>query len=350
MIELTRGNLIEADAEALVNTVNCVGYMGKGIALQFKQAFPENFDAYEKACRAREVVPGRMFTHSTRGVVNPRHIINFPTKRDWRGKSRIGDIESGLDALIREVRRLKIHSVAVPPLGCGLGGLSWRKVRPLIEQAFSVLPEVRVLLYEPVGAPAAHAMPIRTKGPRMTSSRALFIKLMDAYKALDYSRTLLEIQKLAYLLQESGESLRLRYEPGHYGPYADNLNKVLELMEGHFIRGYGDSQKPDAEIELLPGATDQADVFLSDKPESLERLNRVARTIEGFETPYGMELLATVHWVAHHGGPLDQIPAKDADLAVAQVHAWNPRKMRIFKPDHIHAAWSQLNEHSWLQS
>lgn len=350
MIELTRGNLIEADAEALVNTVNCVGYMGKGIALQFKQAFPDNFVAYEEACRAREVVPGRMFIFRTRGVVNPRYIINFPSKRDWRGKSRIGDIVSGLDALIEDVRRLEIHSVAVPPIGCGLGGLNWRKVRPMIEQAFSALPAVRVLLFEPLGAPAAEEMPIRTKHPRMTSARALFIKLMDAYKALDYSRTLLEVQKLAYLLQESGEPLRLRYEPGHYGPYAANLNKVLELMEGHFIRGYGDSQKPDAEIELLPGATDEADAFLSDKPDSLERLNRVARTIEGFETPYGMELLATVHWIAHHSGAHDRNSAVDADMAVEQVHAWNPRKRRVFTPHHIRTAWNQLSEHRWLPS
>jgi O-acetyl-ADP-ribose deacetylase (regulator of RNase III) len=289
-----------------------------------------------------------MFVFHTHGVVNPRYVINFPTKRDWRGKSKLGDIASGLDALIQEVRTLDIRSLAVPPLGCGLGGLKWHKVRPMIERAFADVPAVRVLLFEPVGTPKAEDMPVRTKRPRMTSARALFIKLMDAYKALDYSRTLLEVQKLAYLLQESGEPLRLRYEPGHYGPYAANLNKVLELLEGHYIRGYGDSQRPDAEIELLPGATDEADTFLSDKPDSLERLNRVARTIEGFETPYGMELLATVHWVAHHGDPIAQNPANNAHAAVGQVHAWNPRKMRVFKPDHILAAWSQLSEHCWL--
>jgi O-acetyl-ADP-ribose deacetylase (regulator of RNase III) len=350
MIELTRGNLIEADAEALVNTVNCVGYMGKGIALQFKQAFPDNFVAYERACRGREVEPGRMFIFGTGSIVNPRYIINFPTKRDWRGKSRISDIASGLDALIRDVRRLEIRSIAVPPLGCGLGGLEWGTVRPLIEHAFSALQTVRVLLFEPVGAPAARTMPIRTKDPRMTSSRALFIKLMDAYKALDYSRTLLEIQKLAYLLQESGEPLRLRYEPGHYGPYAANLNKVLELMEGHFIRGYGDSQRPDTEIGLLPGAIDEADTFLSDKPDSLERLNRVASTIEGFETPYGMELLATVHWVAHHGDPRNRSAATNGEMAIEQVHAWNPRKRQVFKPNHILTAWNHLREHRWLPS
>lgn len=348
MIELTRGNLLEAPAEALVNTVNCVGYMGKGIALQFKQAFPVNFKHYEAACHAGDLVPGKMMIHDNGGLVNPRYIINFPTKRHWKGKSRIEDIESGLSALVADVQRLGIRSIAVPPLGCGLGGLEWRVVRPMIEQAFAGLPDVQVLLFEPAGAPEAKAMPIRTERPHMTPARALFIKLMDAYSALDYSRTLLEVQKLAYFLQEAGEPLRLNYEAGHYGPYAPNLNKVLEAMEGHFIRGYGDSQKPEAEIELLPGAVDEASAFLADKRDSLTRLEQVADLIEGFETPYGMELLATVHWVAHYGGRQGEAPAADVDAATNVVHAWNPRKQNIFKPDHIRAAWMQLGQRGWM--
>ncbi len=348
MIEIAKGNIVEADADALVNTVNCDGFMGKGIALQFKQAFPANFKAYEAACRAGEVVPGRMFIFDNGRLLNPRYVINFPTKRHWRGKSRLADIRSGLQALLADIRRLGVRSIAVPPLGCGLGGLDWREVRPLIEKAFSELPDVRVLLFEPVGTPAAKAMPVRTPRPHMTPARALFIKLMDAYAALEYSRTLLEVHKLAYFLQEAGEPLRLKYEAGHYGPYATNLNKVLELMEGHFIRGYGDSQKPHAEIELLPGAVEEATSFLTGKSESLARLERVARLIEGFETPYGLELLTTVHWVAHRGGPQSDASASDADAAIQQIHAWNPRKQQVFKPEHIRTAWSQLEEHGWM--
>jgi O-acetyl-ADP-ribose deacetylase (regulator of RNase III) len=348
MIELTRGNLLQAPAEALVNTVNCVGYMGKGIALQFKQAFPANFKHYEAACHAGDLVPGKMMIHDNGGLVNPRYIINFPTKRHWRGQSRLEDIATGLQALVVEVQRLGIRSIAVPPLGCGLGGLDWGVVRPMIEQAFSALPDVRILLFEPTGAPDARAMPVRTLRPRMTPARALFIKLMDAYSALDYRRTLLEVQKLAYFLQEAGEPLRLQYQAGHYGPYAANLNKVLEVMEGHFIRGYGDSQKPEAEIDLLPGAVEEATVFLADKDESLARLTQVAELIEGFETPYGMELLATTHWVAHHGGPRGEAPAITPETAIHQVRAWNPRKQRVFKPDHIRTAWTQLTEKGWL--
>src|SRR5437764_14331113 len=133
-IELKRGNILHANAEALVNTVNCVGVMGKGVALQFKQAFPENFRLYSQACRAKEVRPGRMFIVPTLGS-NPRYIINFPTKRHWKGKSRLEDIRAGLAALVEEVQRLNIHSIALPPLGCGNGGLDWSEVRPTIEAA-----------------------------------------------------------------------------------------------------------------------------------------------------------------------------------------------------------------------
>ena len=344
MIKHAKGNLLQADAEALVNTVNCVGFMGKGIALQFKQAWPGNFEAYAKACKAGNVRPGQMFIWETGRIVDPKFIINFPTKRDWRGKSRIADIESGLRALIADVRRLGIRSIAVPPLGCGNGGLNWRDVRPLIEAAFAELPAVSVLLYGPEGAPEAEAMPINTAKPKMTASRALFIRLMDQYAALSYRRTLLEIQKLGYFLQEAGEPLRLRFEAGLYGPYAANLNKVLELMEGHFIRGYGDSQKPDAEIELLPGAVKEADAFLTNHPDSVSRLIRVAELIQGFETPYGMELLSTVHWVCTHSTP----KASTTNVAIQYVQDWNERKRDMFKAVHIRVAYERLRELDWI--
>jgi len=348
MVEIAKGNLLEAETEALVNTVNCVGYMGKGIALQFKQAFPENFKAYQAACRVGEVVPGKMLVHDNGRLLNPRYIINFPTKRHWRGKSRLKDIELGLRALVSDVQNLGIRTIAVPPLGCGLGGLEWHVVRPMIEKAFSTVPDVCVLLFEPAGAPDAKAMPVRTVRPHMTPARAVFIKLMDAYAALDYKRTLLEVQKLAYLLQEAGELLQLNYEPGHYGPYAPNLNKVLEIMEGHLIRGYGDTQKPDAEIELLSGAVEEATEFLTSRPESVARLERVAKLIEGFETPYGMELLTSVHWVAHRGGPTGRAPVRDPETAISQIHDWNRRKKRVFRPQHIRTAWKQLDTNGWM--
>jgi len=344
MIVHITGNLIVADAEALVSTVNCEGFMGKGIALQFKKAFPENFAAYQRACRAGELQPGKMFVYATESLVNPRYIINFPTKRRWREKSRIEYVESGLKALVEQIRRLGIRSVAVPPLGCGLGGLKWRDVRPLIERAFATIPDVHVLLFEPAGSPEAKAMPVRTKRPKLTPARALLIRLMRQYSDMAYRLTLLEIQKLAYFLQESGERLRLSYVAHLYGPYAHNLNKVLEVLEGHFIQGYGDSQKPDVEIELLPGAAEAATKFLACRKESISRLERVATLIEGFETPYGMELLSSVHWVAVHGTPRPS----NVEETTNALHRWNERKRKMFRPEHVRVAWAKLDEQGWV--
>jgi O-acetyl-ADP-ribose deacetylase (regulator of RNase III) len=149
MIELRRGDLLKQNAEALVNAVNCVGVMGRGIALQFRKAFPENFKIYEAACKRGEVKPGEMLVFDTHQVTNPRYIINFPTKRHWRDQSRITDIESGLEVLVEEVHDRGISSIAVPALGCGLGGLKWSEVRPRIEKAFAKVPDVQVWLFEP---------------------------------------------------------------------------------------------------------------------------------------------------------------------------------------------------------
>lgn len=149
MTEYTSGNILYADAEALVNTVNCVGIMGRGIALQFRNAFPENFKAYQAACQRQEVQPGRMFVYATGELANPKYIINFPTKRHWRGKSRMGDIEAGLIDLQAVIRRLDIRSIAIPPLGSGLGGLEWEDVKPRIHEATEALADVQVLVYEP---------------------------------------------------------------------------------------------------------------------------------------------------------------------------------------------------------
>jgi O-acetyl-ADP-ribose deacetylase (regulator of RNase III) len=153
-IEYKTGDLLAEEAEALVNTVNCVGVMGRGIALQFKKAWPDNFKAYAAACRRHEVRPGHMFVFDTARLTPPRYIINFPTKRDWRAKSRIEDIEAGLDALVLEIRHRDIRSVAVPPLGAGLGGLEWAVVRERIERALGNLPDVKVIVFEPRGTPA----------------------------------------------------------------------------------------------------------------------------------------------------------------------------------------------------
>lgn len=146
---MVNGNLLLADVDAIVNTVNTIGVMGKGLALQYKLAWPDNFKAYVRACQLGEVTPGRMFVYSLEGMFNPRFIVNFPTKRHWRDASRLEDIETGLLALVDEIQQREIPSIAIPSLGCGCGGLDWNVVRSLIEQAFDDLPKIEVLLYSP---------------------------------------------------------------------------------------------------------------------------------------------------------------------------------------------------------
>ena len=341
MIHPSRGDILRSDADALVNTVNCVGVMGRGIALQFRRAFEDNYEAYRKACLAGEVRPGRMFVFERTGLEPPRWIINFPTKRHWRGKSRLDDIRAGLVDLVQVVREKGVRSIAIPPLGCGLGGLEWSVVRPSIEEALLSVPEVEVYLFEPGSAPPSGEMVNRTHRPKLTRAKAALLGLMESYLAglMDVSISLLEIHKLTYFLQEAGEpTLKLRFEPGTYGPYATNLRHVLNDLEGHYILGYGegrdDPQKP---IELMEGAALEAKTVLEGHAATLKRFREVSRLIEGFESPYGMELLATVHWVASREG------AATLDEAIDKVHAWNPRKA-MFTPHQILAAWDRLQQ------
>lgn len=342
MIEYKTGDLLAEQAEALVNTVNCVGFMGRGVALQFKRAWPENFKAYAAACSRHEVQPGRMFVFETGQLTPPRYIINFPTKRHWRGKSRIEDIESGLADLVAVVRARGIRSIALPPLGSGLGGLDWREVRLRIEQALGALPDVRVVVFEPAGA--APRLPKAGKVPTMTPGRAALVGLMDRYLAglLDPFISLLEIHKLLYFMQEAGEPLRLRFTKGPYGPYAENLRHVLNAIEGYYVSGYGaGGDAPDKTLELVPGAVADARAVLDQRPESQARFERVARLVEGFESPFGLELLATVHWVATREN------AKDAAALRERTYAWAERK-RQFSPRQIELAARVLREHKWL--
>jgi O-acetyl-ADP-ribose deacetylase (regulator of RNase III) len=158
MISYKTGDLLKEDVEALVNTVNCVGIMGRGLALQFKNVFPENFKAYVTACKREEVQSGKMFIFETNKLTNPKYIINFPTKRHWREKSRIEDIQSGLKALVNEIRDRNIKSIAIPPLGSGLGGLNWSEVRVLIEEVLHGFNNLEVIIFEPSAAPDANVI------------------------------------------------------------------------------------------------------------------------------------------------------------------------------------------------
>lgn len=346
MIKETTGNLLRAEAEALVNTVNTEGVMGKGIALQFKKAYPAMYEAYRKAAKSGDIRLGRVQVWPTGHMTGPKYVINFPTKGHWKSRSKLKDIEAGLTDLVDMIQKLGIRSIAVPPLGCGNGGLAWRDVEPRIVQAFEKIPEVDVLLFAPDGAPAATEMATATERPAMTSGRAALVELVHRYTLQSFMAPgLVESQKLMYFLQVAGEPLRLNFAANRYGPYADNLRHVLNVVEGHFLSGYGDGSATVAEAEplkVLPGAADEAELTLKNAEATRERIEDVLDLAAGFESAYGLELLATVHWLATRSSVVD-------DEALArQVWEWSPRKARMFTAEHVQTALETLRSLNWL--
>lgn len=337
-----KGNLLKADAEALVNTVNTVGVMGKGIALQFKKAYPENFRAYQAACRRGEVRMGEMFVYSTGKLTeNPQFILNFPTKKHWRSKARLADIESGLRDLVKQVRRLQIRSVAIPPLGCGLGGLQWSEVEPLIRDAFSSLEGVEAMVYGPAGTPPAADMPIATSRPELTRVRAAILAVVAKYTGLvGRGATPVEVQKLSYLLERVGEPLNLRFEKGVYGPYSKTLEHVLSGLEGHYVSGLGDRSRRVAEAEPIVVHEDAvAEVDLAaERHGAVPNVDLVLKIVDGFNSAYGTELLATVDWVVAH----ETDGQRDPEIVVGAIQSWNRRKARVFTERHVVAALGRL--------
>lgn len=330
MLRFVQGDLLKTEVEALVNTVNTVGVMGKGVALQFKRAFPENYRAYAAACRRGEVQIGRIFVHDRGPLFRPRYILNFPTKRHWRQPSRLEYVEAGLKDLVRVVRELGIRSLALPPLGVGSGGLPWPTVRERIQAALSGLEGVDVLVFEPLPSEITRPLAPAGKKPRLTPARAALLKLLGLYDAFGETLGRLEVQKLAYFLQEAGLDLRLIFTAGKYGPYAETLNHVLERLEGQYIEGFGDRDGRSS-IRLKSGAVEEAVLFLADHPEADEAASRAASWVEGFESPYGLELLASVHWAVRREG------ARDWPRLRETLRRWNPRKAR-FPEAHLRVA------------
>jgi O-acetyl-ADP-ribose deacetylase (regulator of RNase III) len=342
MTSFKTGNILSEQVDALVNTVNCVGVMGRGVALQFKKYFPDNYKEYKAACDRKEVTPGRIFVHET-GELYPRYIFNFPTKRHWRGKSKIEDIDAGMKSLISEIQRLEINSIAIPPLGSGLGGLDWNEVLPLIKEHLGKLTNVDVIIYEPNVAADTKTLSRNLEVPEMTPGRAALILLIDRYLTgyLDPMITLLELQKLMYFLQAAGEPLRLKYEKAHYGPYAPNLSHVLHKLEGHYVSGYGDGgDNPDKELALITGALEDARNVIKQHPNTERNINKVAELVEGFETPYGLELLASTHWFIEKEKP------STTGEVLHLFQNWNERKSQ-FTEFQITKACKVLEEKNW---
>ncbi len=333
MFEYTTGNILDIHADAIVNTVNTVGVMGKGIALAFKKAFPDNYREYRRNCESGYVRVGSMFVTET-NLFTPKYIVNFPTKEHWRNPSRYDFIEKGLDSLHDVIVEKQMMSIAIPPLGCGNGGLQWRRVREMIQERLGDLKEVRIIIVEP-GFVQRES---KEASQELTPQRAMFIKALHDYQVMDYVLNLLVAQKIAYFLQAFGEELNLRFEKGHYGPYAHNLTHLLNHLNGYYLDFPVRSIKPDDEVVIRH--FDQISIYIEANlsQDQKARLKRLASLIEGFESPYGLELLATVDFVRR------QMHTDDLKTLISEIHNWTDRKKSIMKPKHIEIAWQRLHE------
>ncbi|HWU76763.1 MAG TPA: macro domain-containing protein [Rhodanobacter sp.] len=355
MIRYTAGNLLEAEAEALVNTVNTVGIMGKGIALMFRDAFGENFRAYSAACKQGEVRTGQMFVTERSAVLGPRWIINFPTKQDWRTKTRLLWVVDGLADLRRVIVDNNIRSIALPPLGCGNGGLNWAEVRPKIEEALGNLDGVDIQVYEPTREYQNVAK--RHGVEKLTPARALIAELVRRYWVLGIECSLLEIQKLAWLLQRRvhalglDDPLRLKFKAHKYGPYAQDLQHLLNSLDGSYLHcekrladagptdviWFEEDRRPRMEAYLRSGEA---------QPYH-EALEQTGALIDGFQSPLGMELLATVDWLLSEGGVDATVPA--VRMGLAEWPAGKPagqRKLALFDDRMIELALDRLAVHA----
>ena len=339
MIAFRQGNLLEADVEAVVNTVNTVGVMGRGIALMFKERFPENYRTYQAACKAREVCTGEMFVTANNELQGPRWIINFPTKEHWKAPTRIEWVKSGLVDLVRFIKEKGIRSIALPPLGCGNGGLQWSDVRPLIVSALSDLEGVEVIVYEPTEKYQNVAK--REGVQKLTVARALVAETIRRYWVLGIECTLLEIQKLAWFLERSMELrgmdnvLNLQFQADRYGPYSPRLNHLLNSLDGSYLRS--DKRISDCgPMDTIAFADSQAELvslfFKSGEGKDYAMiLEDTDRWIDGFQSPLGMELLATVDWLLQKESAEPELSSLREGLRHWPAGAdAGQRKLRIF--------------------
>ncbi|HNG48015.1 macro domain-containing protein [Plasticicumulans sp.] len=338
MITFTQGNLLEARVEVLVNTVNTVGVMGKGIALMFKERFAENFRLYAAACKAGKVQTGRMFVTPVHELDGPRWIVNFPTKQHWRSPSRLEWIVDGLQDLRRFLLEHQIHSIAIPPLGAGNGGLEWTAVREQIELALGDIA-TEVLVFEPTRQYQNVAK--RTGVEKLTPARALIAELVRRYWVMGMECSLLEIQKLAWFLERAIERhnpgnnpLNLQFTAHKYGPYANRLDHLLNNLDGSYL--HCNKRISDADpFEVIWFDDERKDflqTYLKTETKAYARaLESTTNLIDGFESPFGMELLATVDWLLTREGVAPDVPALREGL-----RHWRggpdaaERKMRLF--------------------
>ena len=353
-IRFGTGNLLTTESEALVNTVNTVGVMGKGIALMFKEAYPENFKAYEAACREGLVTIGRMFVTERHDLVGPRWIVNFPTKKHWRHRSKLEWIDEGLNDLVSVIRQRNIRSIALPPLGAGNGGLAWPKVRELIRDRLDHLGDVDVVVYEPTSTYQNVAK--RSGVERLTAPRALVAELVRRYWVQGMECTLLEVQKLAWFLERNviaaalPNPLDFRFGADRYGPYSDRLSHLLDGLDGSYL--HCDKRIRDAgPHDLISHDYDKSELVVAflTSPEAkpfTPALDATSAVIKGFESPFGMELLATVDWIRFNQKARSVAEIKAGLTRWPAEASAAERKIRLFEEPFLELAFKHLEAFS----
>jgi O-acetyl-ADP-ribose deacetylase (regulator of RNase III)/uncharacterized protein YwgA len=342
MLYLTKGDIFQSKAEALVNTVNTVGVMGKGIALQFKEAFPVNNKKYIEACKNKELFPGKLLAiWDTNLLLGRKLIINFPTKIHWRHPSKYEYIEKGLAALRELLETEKVKSIAIPPLGCGHGGLDWIKVRPMIESYLQGLPH-DIYLFEP----NEHIKEVLQKNEtkkevKLTPARAQLLYALFAYESLGEYSSLFAANKLAYFLQRMGQPLKLNFTPHLYGPYAIGVEKVLYALNGVYIKGLEQGNtKPFEPLQLNYEKWSEVKNYVEKELESqdADRLKNLIHLINGFSSELSLEILATTDFILRDNPSLSLEGVMNA--------IWKNRKKELFKEEYVSIAYKHLLDYS----
>lgn len=344
MITWIKGDILSSRAEALVNTVNTVGVMGKGIALQFKEYFPHNYKAYLVACKNKELEPGKLLAVWDEHLhTGKKLIINFPTKVHWRSPSRYEYIEKGLDALKPLLSDNEMQRVAIPPLGCGNGGLDWVKVRPMIENKLKDL-DLEILIYEPYEAikEVLQKNEATKKEVKLTPARASLLYVLFAFESMGEYSSLFAANKLAYFLQRKGQKLNLEFKPYYYGPYAIGVQKVLYHLNGVYLKGLEQGEaKPFEPLRLNYEKWEEVNDYVHKKLEfqDAERVRSLIQFLSGFTSELSLEILATVDYI------LNEHPGLSLDEVMQKIASWNVRKESLFKLEYVKTSYDYLKSY-----
>jgi O-acetyl-ADP-ribose deacetylase (regulator of RNase III) len=343
MIRYTKGDLLSSTAEALVNTVNTVGVMGKGIALQIKTRFPQNYKVYRDACKNETFTIGQVLVVKEGDLIDSKIIINFPTKVHWKGDSKYEYISLGLVALRAAIIENHITSIAIPPLGCGNGGLDWPRVKAMIEDHLQAL-DCDIIVYTPNNEiKAILQKEAEKKEAKLTPARAMLLYLMFQYESSGEQSSLFVANKLAYFLQRSGERLRLNFEAHHYGPYTVQLNHVLMNLNGVYLKGMEQNQtKPFEPLLLNYDKYSEIEYFIkvNTSVEQRQRLDDVLKLVRGFESTFALELLATVDFVNSNN------KYNDIESVQSAIRLWSNRKSDLFENKQIEIAHNHLKNYA----